>query len=332
MPSFPTGARLHIVTGKGGTGKTTVAAAMAMALAGRGKKVLLAEVEGRQGISGVLDVPKLGDDEVQVATGPRGGVVMGLSVDPKAALLEYLQMFYKLGVAGGMLERFGVVDFATTVAPGLRDVLLIGKVYEAVRRRPTRKGVRHHEVYDAVVLDAPPTGRIGQFLGVNDAMAGLAKVGPIKNQAESITTLLQSPQTRVHLVTLLEEMPVQETVDAAAELRGLSLPLGGVFVNQERRPALDEHARALIADPDFDQTPLATDLGDLGLRVGPTLLNGLTGAGRDLVDRVALQDREAATVRALDLPTYHLPMLPDGLDTGGLLELSTTLTDQGVGR
>ncbi|GGB26399.1 ATPase [Flexivirga endophytica] len=322
------GVRLHVVTGKGGTGKTTVAAALAMALATDGKRVLLVEVEGRQGISGVFDVPRLGDDEVQVATGPGGGQVVGLAVDPKAALLEYLQMFYKLGMAGGMLERFGVIDFATTVAPGLRDVLLIGKVYEAVRRRPSRRGTRSDKLYDAVVLDAPPTGRVGQFLGVNHAMSGLAKMGPVKNQADSITAMLQSSQTVVHLVTLLEEMPVQETVEAAAELRGLSLPLGAVIVNQEVTPPVGERTLELLAADDFDTEPLATDLTSLGLRVGPRMVRGLTQTGVDLTQRLALQDRERAALAELDLPTYHLPLVPGGMDGGGLLELTATLTKQ----
>jgi anion-transporting ArsA/GET3 family ATPase len=322
--------RLHVVTGKGGTGKTTVAAALAMSLATEGKRVLLAEVEGRQGISGVFDVPRLGEDETHVATGPGGGEVMGLAVDPKAALLEYLQLFYKLGMAGGMLERFGVIDFATTVAPGLRDVLLIGKVYEAVRRRPSRRGARSELIYDAVVLDAPPTGRIGQFLGVNHAMSGLAKVGPVKNQADAITALLQSSRTAVHLVTLLEEMPVQETVEAAAELRSLSLPLGAVIINQEVTPPVSDHTLELLAADDFDDAALADDLAELGLRVGPRLLGGLTQTGVDLTRRLDLQDRECRTLLDLDLPTYHLPMLPDGLDAGGLLELSAQLTTQGA--
>src|SRR3954452_3906040 len=152
------GVRLHVVTGKGGTGKTTVAAGLAVALADRGQRVLLVEVEGRQGISQTFDVTPLAQTEARISHAENGGEVFGLAVEAKAALLEYLQMFYKLGRAGGLLEKFGAVDFATTIAPGVRDVLLTGKVYEAVRRR---SGGR--PVYDAVVLDAPPTGRITRF-------------------------------------------------------------------------------------------------------------------------------------------------------------------------
>ena len=107
----------------------------------------------------------------------------GLAIDAEDALLEYLETFYHLGFAGKALDRFGAVDFATSIAPGLRDVLLTGKVYEAVRRAG-EKGAA--DAYDAVVLDAPPTGRIAQFLNVHEAVSGLAKVGPIRNQADSI--------------------------------------------------------------------------------------------------------------------------------------------------
>ncbi|KNX36098.1 ArsA-related P-loop ATPase [Luteipulveratus halotolerans] len=323
------GVRLHIVTGKGGTGKTTVAASLAMALASEGRRVLLAEVESRQGISRTFDVAQLGDDERRVARGLHGGEVVGLSIDAKAALMEYLQMFYKLGRAGGVLEKFGVVDFATTIAPGARDVLLIGKVYEAVRRREGKRKNGPH-LYDAVVLDAPPTGRVGRFLNVNHEVAGLAKVGPIRQQADSITAMLRSPATVVHLVTLLEEMPVQETIDAAAEIERIGLRVGGLVINQEREQQLTDAAiDALRRDPD-DVAALETDLATAGLRVGPTLVNGLVQTGLDLGDRLDMETRERKALTALDRPTYHLPLLHEGLDAGGLRELADALVGQGM--
>ncbi len=204
-------ARLHVVTGKGGTGKSTVAAALALALASRGKDVLLCEVEARQGIAQLFDVAPLPYEERRIVAGPDGsGDVYALAIDIESALLEYLQMYYRLGRAGKALDRFGVIDFATTIAPGVRDVLLTGKIYEVVHRNKRSKNAR---TYDAVVLDAPPTGRIAQFLNVNGELAGLAKVGPIRNQADNVMTLLQSGLTAVHLVTVLEDMPVQETAD-----------------------------------------------------------------------------------------------------------------------
>jgi anion-transporting ArsA/GET3 family ATPase len=326
------GVRLHIVTGKGGTGKTTVAAALALALAGEGSRVLLAEVEGRQGISQTFDVPPLSPTETRIAHAAGGGEVFGLSVDAKAALLEYLHMYYKLGRAGSLLEKFGAIDFATTIAPGVRDVLLIGKVYEAVRRRRDHRAkvAGAPPAYDAVVLDAPPTGRVVRFLNVNTEVADLAKVGPIRSQADSITAMLKSPQTVVHLVTLLEEMPVQETVDTIAELRAAGMPIGGVVINQVRaeiltQDVLDAASRAAISRED-----VAADLTRVHLRATGALVNGLLTQARDHSERVALERDEAMVIAGLRRPTYRLPSLPEGVDAHGIREMAETLRNQGM--
>src|SRR6516162_7745997 len=140
------GVRLHVVTGKGGTGKTTVAAALALALASAGRKVLLIEVEGRQGIARLFDCPPLPYAERKVAIGlgdtgaAQGGDVHALAVDPEGALLDYLEMFYNLRRTGKALTRLGVMDFATTIAPGLSDLLVTGKATEATRRRVAGRG------------------------------------------------------------------------------------------------------------------------------------------------------------------------------------------------
>ena len=326
------GVRLHVVTGKGGAGKTTVAAALALALADGGRRTLLVEVEGRQGIASMFDVPPLPYQERHVAAAPGGGEVMALAVEPKAALLEYLELFYHLGRAGRMLERIGAVDFATTVAPGLRDVLLTGKVYEAVRRR------NGGPVYDAVVLDAPPTGRISRFLNVNEEVVGLAKVGPIRNQAGSIMSLLRSPQTVVHLVTLLEEMAVQETCDGVSELHRLELPVGGVVVNLARDPILRQRDLAAAGKDGLDRGEVlaglaAAGLGGRGLaadaRLGE-LADGLLVEAGEHSRRMALEKRERRTLARLQRPSYELPTLPGGIDLGALYELARLLREQGM--
>jgi anion-transporting ArsA/GET3 family ATPase len=326
------GVRLHVVTGKGGTGKTTVAAALALALAAGGRRVLLAEVEGRQGISQVLDVPPLSDKESRVAHAAGGGEVWGLAVDAKAALLEYLQLFYKLGRAGGVLERFGAIDFATTIAPGVRDVLLIGKVYEAVRRRrdPKSKGPNAARLYDAVVLDAPPTGRVVRFLGVNEEVAGLARVGPIRSQADSITALLRSRQAAVHIVTLLEEMPVQETVDAAAELPAAGFNRGAVVVNQVREVDLDETALDAARSGGLDSDAVADDLAAAGVKARPALLRGLLEETAEHAARIALEQAQAERLEGLGRTLYRLPLMPEGVDAGGVRVLARLLTEQGM--
>jgi anion-transporting ArsA/GET3 family ATPase len=326
------GVRLHIVTGKGGTGKTTLAGALALALAGEGRKVLLVEVEGRQGISQTFEVPPLAVTETHIAHAAHGGEVWGLSVDAKAALLEYLQMYYKLGRAGGLMDKFGAIDFATTIAPGVRDVLLTGKVYEAVRRRRDHKakGPRAAPAYDAVVVDAPPTGRVVRFLNVNHEVADLAKVGPIRSQADSITAMLKSPQTVIHLVTLLEEMPVQETMDTIAELREVGMPIGGVIVNQVREPILTAEVLRAASKGTISREEVTADLTRAHLRATDALVNGLLAEARDHAERVALEKSEAKVIAELGRPTYRLPALPEGVDTNGIREMAEMLITQGM--
>ena len=206
---------LHIVSGKGGTGKTTIAAALACALATRGRRVLLCEVEGRNGIAELFEVPDLtGAEERRISRTPAGGTVYGLAIDAEDALLEYLDTFYHLGLAGKALDRFGAVDFATSIAPGLRDVLLTGKVYEAVRRGEKRRRTRTTRWCST---PRRPAGSPSSSTSTRRS-SGLAKVGPIRNQADSIMRVLRSATTVVHLVTLLEDMPVTETEEAVAAL------------------------------------------------------------------------------------------------------------------
>jgi anion-transporting ArsA/GET3 family ATPase len=326
-PQFPD-VQLHIVTGKGGTGKTTVAAALALALAARGKSVLLCEVEGRQGIAQLFDVPPLPYEERLIARGPAGsGDVFALAIDAESALLEYLDMYYRLGRAGKALDRFGVVEFATTIAPGVRDVLLTGKVYEAANRNRRNKGARH---YDAIVLDAPPTGRIAQFLNVNNELAGLAKVGPIKAQADTVTTLLRSPRTAIHLVTVLEEMPVQETGDGIAELRGADLRVGGVVVNMVRPQDLDAEEREQLLEDTVDRGELVTSLDKIGIPAEDTLVDALLVEGRHHAERRNLEDGQRALIDALDVPSFELPYLPGGIDMTALYELAEVLSQEGM--
>jgi anion-transporting ArsA/GET3 family ATPase len=320
--------RLHIVTGKGGTGKTTVAASIALALASRGKHVLLCEVENRQGIAQLFDVPPLPYAETRIAQGPdNGGDVFALAIDAESAMLEYLALFYRLGGrAGKALDRFGVIDFATTIAPGLRDVILTGKVYEAVERNSRNKQAR---VYDAVVLDAPPTGRISQFLNVNGEFGELAKVGPVKGQSDKVMQLLRSRRTAVHLVTVLEDMPVQEAIDGIKELSAAGLPVGSVIVNVVRPKTLDDTARKQALAGELPRAEVEAALAKAGIDVTPELIDGLFAEARDHAERRRLEDEQRARIAEIDNPVCELTRLPDGIDLGGLYELAIDLREQG---
>lgn len=318
---------LHVVSGKGGTGKTTVAAALALALARDGRRTLLIEVEGRQGIAQLFDTPPLPYTERKVAVAPGGGDVWALAVDAEEALLDYLESFYNLRRAGSALKRMGAVDFVTTIAPGLRDVLLTGKAVEVVRRQD--KGAS--DAYDAVVLDAPPTGRIAKFLNVNSEISGLAKVGPIRNHADLVMRVIASPRTAVHLVTLLEEMPVQETVDGVHELREAGLSVGIVVVNMTRPPVLTDAQMELAATGSLPSDAILHSLAKCGLAAHEAeILPALRHEAADHAQRVALERREMLRIEEIGLPTVVLPLLPGGIDLGGLYELADAFVEAGL--
>ncbi|CAL9493565.1 ArsA family ATPase [Streptomyces sp. enrichment culture] len=311
--------RLQVVSGKGGTGKTTVAAALALALATEGSRTLLVEVEGRQGIAQLFGTRPLPYEERKIAVAPDGGEVYALAIDAEQALLDYLQMFYKLGAAGRALKKLGAVDFATTIAPGVRDVLLTGKACEAVRRKD-RSG---RFVYDHVVMDAPPTGRVTRFLNVNDEVAGLARMGPVHHQAQAVMRVIKSPETAVHLVTLLEEMPVQETADGIAELRAAELPVGNVLVNMVRPRLLDEDAvRAAAGDRRAD---VARALAAAGVDGADRLVDPLLAQAAEHARRVELEREQREALAKLQVPTYELPLLGGGVDLAGLYRLAREL-------
>jgi anion-transporting ArsA/GET3 family ATPase len=206
----------------------------------------------------------------------------------------------------------------------MRDVLLTGKVKEATTR--TDAG---HRVYDAVILDAPPTGRIGRFLNVTAETARLAKVGPIKTQSEGVAAFLRSPMTAVHIVTLLEEMPVQETADAIAELTELGISLGSVIVNASRTP--------LLRDGRISQSQLRRGLLAAGLTADRDTVAGLRAEADAHLTRLTIEDGLRAELVGIGRPLIELPRLPGGVVPGngaeppdGLLTLAEALATAGT--
>jgi anion-transporting ArsA/GET3 family ATPase len=175
--------------------------------------------------------------------------------------------------------------------------------------------------YDAVVLDAPPTGRIGRFLNVTAETARLAKIGPIKTQSVGVAAVLRSPVTSVHVVTVLEEMPVQETADAVTELRRLDLPLGMIIVNATQSPLLTKGRPA--------QTEIRRGLAAAGLPTDRDTVSGLVTEAKSHLARQRVEGALRAELAELGRPLVELPLLAGGVDLAGLYQLAGALLDPG---
>jgi anion-transporting ArsA/GET3 family ATPase len=300
-------ARLLLVTGKGGTGKTTVAAGLAVAAGLRGRRTLVAEVEGRQGLAGLFGRGSLGHRETKVAER-----VNALAVDPDESLREYLGR-YGFAPLARLLTWAHLNRFITAAAPGLGDVLLVGKVWEAATRRPG-PGAAGQEAYDLVVLDAPPTGRVVPFLRAPQTVAELARVGPIRHQADRVGALLDDPdQTAVVLTCLPEELPVTETLEGVASLRAAGLPVAAVVANRvtgDRLGGRGGRLAALAKDPG----PLAAAATAAGVELDGPALGRLLGEARDRQRQVGRERRLLKELReGLDgLPMVELPFLAGG--------------------
>jgi len=299
MPGSLVTARLAIVSGKGGVGKTTVAAALALAAARAGKQVLLVEVEQREGLAPLFGEKHIGYEETRLATN-----VTGLSVVPDEALVEYLYLFYGIRYVGRVLKGSKAVDFATNIAPGLRDILLIGKLKEAERRR-----VAGAYAYDLILLDAPPTGRLPRFLEAPRSVVELVHSGPIRTQAQGVLEMVTDPKRcQVVLVTLPEDMPVTETAEAKEALTKLGVSVGPVVVNGVFP---DTFAPEDLAEVATDaRAALTRDLERSGLSLGDGAIENLSlvagaHARRTIHQHEAIED----VTRETGLPYLALPFL-----------------------
>ncbi|BDH59476.1 putative anion transporter ATPase [Tsukamurella sp. PLM1] len=285
------------------------------------------EVEGRSGIAPTFEVADLPPTESKIATAGGDGAVFALPMDVEATFLDYLKTNYGMGLAARALKSIGAIEFATTLAPGLKDILITGKIMECTQRRD-RDG---RYAYDAVVVDAPPTGRIGKFLDVTRAMKEIAKAGPIAGQADRVVRLLHSPDTVVHLVTLLESLPLQETAEAVRELRALDLQVGAVIVNRTLPQLLSDTELETAADGTVDGPAVRAALESAGLTLSDEELAGLLTETIQFARTVRGQDGARADLDAIDAAgRLELPLLTGGVDLGGVYELAGAFAEAGV--
>jgi anion-transporting ArsA/GET3 family ATPase len=289
---FFAASRLVIVAGKGGVGKTTVSAALARAAALVGVSTLVVDVEGKSGLPGMFGQGELGYEEVVLSPGggPDGAAdVRARTLTADAALLEYLQD-HGLSRISRRLVSSGALDVVATAAPGIKDILLLGKVKQLERAGAA----------DLIVLDAPAAGHAITFLQSARSLLDTVSVGPINAQARDVLELLEDhDRCQVMLVTIPEETPVNEAVETAFSLEDrVGIGLGPIVVN-----SVYLEVDGLAADP----AEAAAEAG-VSLRRGEAA--ALAAAAGFRGDRMALQAEQVARLEAgLPLPQLRLPFL-----------------------
>jgi anion-transporting ArsA/GET3 family ATPase len=216
--------RLLFFTGKGGVGKSTVAAATALLAADIGKRVLLVEADAKGDVPAQFERPPVGFAPREVHPG-----VLAMAMDTEASLQEYLKINLRVPVLGRVGPLAKALDFVANAAPGVKEILTVGKIAWEVR-----EAIEGRADHDLVVVDAAATGHIVAQLGAADAIRELVDTGPLRSQTQWISELLGDPEiTAVNIVTTPEEMPVEETIELADRLRQEArAPLGAVIANR----------------------------------------------------------------------------------------------------
>jgi anion-transporting ArsA/GET3 family ATPase len=279
--------RVIILAGKGGVGKTTTAAALSVAAARAGRRVLLVELEGKSGLASMFGVEPF-EGEREVYPGLRV-----LALAPDEALVEYLET-HGLGKMSRRLVSTGALDIVATAVPGMKEILVLGKV----------KALQRAQAADVIVVDGPAAGHAVTFLLSPKGLLDAVRVGPVLTQAVEVTEMLADPdRAQVMLVTLPEETPVNETAETAeAFIDRIGLALGPLVVNgvypDRRLDGLDtpDGIRAVSAEAGVDISE-----GDV---------ERLARAAHFLTSRRRLQVEQLARLSArLAVPQVVLPFL-----------------------
>lgn len=283
--------RLQILLGKGGVGKTTVAAALGVALAQSGRDTLICETEGKSALGAIFGLGALGFQEERLLDH-----LWARTIKPDEALLQYLQDHSMLKLSR-YLVRANLLDYVSTTIPGIKDVIILGKVKQLVYRNRS-----YERPYEHIILDPPAAGHAVTFLSSPVGIKNAVRMGPLREQADEVLGLLGDHEmTVVHIVTLPEETPVNEAIEAASKVvERTGCRLGVVFVNgcypRPAEPLSPSEIRDLAAEE--------------GLRLEEGLAEAMSAAAAFLEERYRMQREEVERIAsALGLPIVELPFL-----------------------
>ncbi len=288
--------RLLFFTGKGGVGKSTVTAATALLAAEHGKRVLLVEVDAKNNLTALFEHAPVGFEPRQVHPG-----IYAMQMDTEASLREYLKVQAKVPVFGRIGPMARAFDFVATAAPGVKEILTVGKVCWELK-----ESLAGRADWDLIVVDAAATGHVISQLDAPGAIQELVQVGPIRNQTGWMVELLSDPAlTALNVVTSPEEMPVNETIELVARARQeLDVPLGVVIVNRVL-PELFTHADEVVFDGLRDAGAGAV----LEQHAGPGAAAVLDAARLAVSMRRSRSVHLGALREQVDLPLLLLPYL-----------------------
>ncbi len=297
---------LIFVTGKGGVGKTTIAAGLARVAAASGRRTLICEMDAKGDLAAVLGVPadrsaEVGFEPVEVHPG-----LWAMTMNTEDSLREYLKLFLRIPLLGRIGSLASIFDFVATAAPGVKEILAVGKVCHEVRQKN----------YDLVIVDAEASGHIVAQIGAPLAIRELVSLGPITDQTEWMSAILTDPtRTAVVAVTTPEEMAVNETVELAERLRTQAEVELSMVVANRILPALFDRRRLELLERIKPLIPAASPWGSIVQSATTADLRRRVGAGHleDLRSRLP-------TVEMMIVPEIHLPQMQTGPDArpGGL--------------
>jgi anion-transporting ArsA/GET3 family ATPase len=313
--------RLLIVSGKGGVGKTTVSAALGTVAARHGRRVLLAEVEGKGALAGLFGVGELTTTPMEVRPG-----IYGMTISPEDALTEYFDVQFHLKRLAKPITTSQLAYYVTHAAPGLRDILMLGKVwYSSTRRRE----------FDLIVLDAHAAGHVLSMLRSPDALTRAIPIGPLAGHAQKVANWLRDPrQVSVNLVTIAEEMPVNETVETTKALASqVGLNVSHVFVNMLYPPVAEDPEVAAVIAGLGSPADVTAEALKADVRLGKDQAEGLFGFADFYRSRYELQQHHhRRLVRAMGrgAPIVDIPLLFRSTFGQKELELLADKIEEGV--